>query len=79
MPTSALPWRFEPPWMLSYAIAVLSVAAAVVADLGVDRLSDRCDRRTDSAAGSRPTFESEISKCLNTSTMIAAALFAPLP
>jgi PAS domain S-box-containing protein len=38
MSTPALSWRLKPRWILNYAIAVMSVAAAVVADLVLDRL-----------------------------------------
>src|SRR5258707_12903752 len=37
MPTSALTWRFTPPWVSNYAIAVLLVVAAVVANVAFDR------------------------------------------
>src|SRR5260221_7217615 len=37
MSTPALSWRLTPPWLPGYAIAVLSVAAAVVADIAFNR------------------------------------------
>lgn len=38
MPTPALSWRFTPPWVPNYAIAILSVVVAVVANVAFDRL-----------------------------------------
>ena len=38
MSTPALSWRLKPPRILNYAIADLTVAAAVAADLAFDKL-----------------------------------------